>query len=116
MKRTPIKRKKGINKITLRVRERNAIWRGITQTAYFAEEMRCKWCKASGQLFLDELWGIWGHHIDRNRNNCTQGNCYPVHNACHQLITDQNIDVLAIPDLKTYTDIKMKSELKVKEE
>ena len=66
---------------------RNKRWRGITEEAF---DGYCLKCGKGGQLFGQGLWGIWGHHKDGNRNNCTRDNCYPVHNYCHTIITDTN--------------------------
>ena len=56
-------------------------------------------CEYSGEIIrvlssvpnsLDEGWG---HHIDRNRNNVSESNCYLVKYRYHRIIDDRNIKV-----------------------
>ena len=75
-----------------RRKDRNEKWRMITHEAYIEGGRACWWCGKYGPIFVDALYGIWGHHKDKRRNNCTKENCYPCHNSCHDEI-DHNPEV-----------------------
>ena len=93
MKKTPLK------KISKKTRARNTLWKDITarRIQYLRNKYHrtlCEYCGKYGVLFSWEMNGLWGHHIDKNRNNPTPENCYIAHNApCHSYITDNNVVV-----------------------
>lgn len=86
-------KKSYINKISKKQQKKILVWRGIKsrRAAYLTEKygfVPCEYCGSSGgYLQLD------GHHIDKNRNNNTDENCYLCHRICHSEITDGNITV-----------------------
>ena len=127
MKKTPLKRGKAksfnstLKAQTPKTADRNARWRDIVlwRMNYLIEKygfLICEYCGKKGSADSQDFLGMWGHHIDGDRNNCTLGNCYIVHNTCHQYITDNNI-IVSQEDWKTRekleevlsTDFKPKS-------
>ena len=86
MKKTPIK------KISSKTKARNLLWKEITckRIQYLRNKYHrtlCEYCGDFGVPFSKAVNGLWGHHIDGNRNTCTPENCYIVHNApCHDEI------------------------------
>ena len=81
-----------INPISAKTRARNLLWKEITckRIQYLRNKYQrtlCEYCGKFGWPFQDTPLGLWGHHIDGNRNTCTPENCYIVHNApCHDEI------------------------------
>ncbi len=88
MKRSYIKRVSKKQQIKLNK------WRAITleRATYLAEKYGyalCEYC--GGAEGGHELTSFDGHHIDKNRRNNTQENCYICHRICHGKITDENL-------------------------
>ena len=56
-------------------------------------------CEYSGEFIRtlsstgEDLDDGWGHHIDRNRANVSETNCYIIKYRYHRLIDDRNITV-----------------------
>ena len=94
-----LRKTKGINPITPKTADRNKLWREvciwrinylITKHSY----LRCEYCGKRGVVDSESFIGVWGHHIDGDRNNTDLSNCYICHTAtCHREITDNNIQV-----------------------
>lgn len=87
-----------INPVSPKTRARNLLWRKITNERILFLRNKyhrtlCEYCGEFGYPFQDGLWGLWGHHMDGNRNNCVKKNCYIAHNACQTVIHDNNIKV-----------------------
>lgn len=89
-------RKTPLHRVSAKTRARNLLWHKITEKRMFYLEEKygatiCEYCGKLGYPFQDSVWGLWGHHIDGDRNNLDKENCYIAHNApCHQVITDEN--------------------------
>ncbi len=83
MKRTPLRR------ITPRQIERLKVWDKVThdRIAYLKEKYGltiCEWCGKIGYEFdSGSPFYLRGHHMDGDRRNNTDGNCYICHNCCH---------------------------------
>ena len=99
MKKTPLKRKKGINPVTDKQREKNARWKKITDEKCEELDYVCQWCGGSGQREIPEAFNyLDGHHAIKRRFNInTKKNCYVCHRKCHREIEDRSIDVLVYP-------------------
>jgi len=84
---------------TPKTRDRNIVWREIClwRINFLIEKygfLRCEYCGKRGSIDSDSPFGVWGHHIDRDRNNCQMSNCYICHHApCHAYITDNSVVV-----------------------
>jgi len=81
--------------------KRNAKWRQICleRAQYLNDKYGEIVCEFSGETIrtlastFNDPDDAWGHHIDRNRNNCTPENAYITKYKYHRLIHDQNIQV-----------------------
>ena len=99
MKRTQLKRKKALNPITPKTADRNKVWRDVCLWRINYLKARhnyliCEFCGKRGNLDRESIFGVWGHHIDGDRNNTDLSNCYICHTAtCHRKITDENLAV-----------------------
>ena len=95
MKRTQLKL------TSSKTKKRNGRWRFICadRASYLIKKYGFIICEYSGERvdylssFPNDPDDAWGHHIDRNRENCTPENCYIVKYKYHQKITDENIQV-----------------------
>ncbi len=92
MKKTPLKRKKGLNPQSPRVRDRNQAWKEIClwRINYLVAKygyIKCEYCGKRGSVDCDSVLAVWGHHMDEDRDNCQLSNCYICHHTCH----DQHI-------------------------
>ena len=115
--KTPLKAKKGLKLMSIKTLQRNSIWRQICieRAQYLSDKYGFLICEYSGEKITnltpvaDDMNGGWGHHIDRNRNNCTEQNCYIVKYLYHSFITDHNI-LVTQEDFqgKGYKDEKLK--------
>lgn len=84
MKRTPLSKhgKDG------RVKDRNIAWREIClwRINFLIAKygyIKCEYCGKRGSIDSDSPLGVWGHHIDGDRDNCQLSNCYICHHSCH---------------------------------
>lgn len=76
-------------------------WSGIKKNriAYLTDKYSypiCEYCGGKGMVdfkYHEEIAYLGGHHIDGDRSNNTDENCYICHNGCHTAITDNNIVV-----------------------
>ena len=111
MKKSELKRTKGLKKgkargynTTLRAKtkktaDRNREWQKIClwRINFLIEKygfIICEYCGKKGVVDKDDFNGVWGHHIDGDRNNTDLTNCYICHTAtCHSYITDHNVQV-----------------------
>ncbi len=99
MKRTALRRKTGLKPITEKTAERNRRWAQIVRTRiamlryWYGGYPFCEYCGKMGMVGGDSILSLWGHHIDRNRNNCIGSNCMIIHNACSTIIHDNNLKV-----------------------
>ena len=81
-----------------KVAERNKKWQGIclNRIAYIEGKYgnaACEYCGGWGSLDSENLFAVWGHHIDGDRNNCTEENCFIAHHFCQTEIHTKHIDV-----------------------
>lgn len=87
--------------ISEKTAERNKIWLNICidRATYLAGKYGRIICEYSGETIyhLTKTFNApddaWGHHMDRNRNNCSPENCYIVKYKYHRWIHDNNIQV-----------------------
>ena len=99
MKRTALKRKTRLKPITPKTADRNKVWRDVClwRASYLTAKygrIICEFCGKTGSSDKDSVWGIWGHHIDGDRDNTDLSNCYMCHTAtCHDKITRENLQV-----------------------
>jgi 5-methylcytosine-specific restriction endonuclease McrA len=94
MKRTVLRRKKGLNPVSKKQLEKNRCWSRIVAECLIRENSTCQYCHRRGRRH--DFWNpLEGHHaVPRSRGGeNTHENCYIVHHLCHQVITDNNIDV-----------------------
>lgn len=101
LKQTPLKRTKRLKPVTPKTRKRNGNWQFIcAERAYYLISKYGRIvCEYSGET-IRHLSSVpndpddgWGHHVDKNRNNCTPENCYIVKYKYHRIIDDNNIKV-----------------------
>jgi len=84
-----------------KTRARNKVWREICleRARYLIEKYGHIICEYSGETIRvlstvpNDLDDGWGHHIDGNRNNISESNCYIVKYKYHSFITDNNLKV-----------------------
>lgn len=92
---TPLRAKKGINKMSDKAKEELKIWLKVK-----AERIRqlqekfgyipCEFCHQRIDS-NSELYKAEGHHNNFNRRENTLGNCRVLHRVCNQLVSDNNI-------------------------
>ena len=92
MKRTPLKKK------STKQKERDDEWAKakVQRRRHLSHKYEydiCEFCGKVGYVGNTGLYHLGGHHIDRNRSNNTEENCYSCHRICHSYITDNNIAV-----------------------
>ena len=97
----PLKRRKGLNKMSIRAHTELEIWLAVKEARMFVLQDRfgyipCEYCQKpinySSELFYPE-----GHHLDHNRRHNEPTNCRIVHRACNQFIEDKNVrDVVSL--------------------
>ena len=98
MKRSPLKRKTPLRKITPKTADRNQIWKEIclwriNWIVALVGYLICEWCGERGSLDSESFIGVWGHHKNGDRNDTNLGNCYICHTAtCHHFIQENHID------------------------
>lgn len=96
-----LRRQKGLRPTSAKTKIRNAKWRAIVmeRAHYLIQKYGHLACEYSGETIRvlssvpNELDEGWGHHIDGNRNNCVESNCYIVKYKYHSFIEDHNIQV-----------------------
>lgn len=99
MKKTPRSFNSTLKPRSDRVAKRNQVWKSVVlnRMTYLKAKygrLICEYCGLPGNDDSDSLQGMWGHHMDGNRNNTNQENCYIVHTAgCHTEITEKHIGV-----------------------
>ena len=100
-RRTPLRAKKGLNKISSKQRIKQDIWNQIGDRVAEKLNYMCQWCGTKGHRNNPEdLFYLGGHHIlPRRFNDYTEKNYYLSHNICHGFITD-NVDVGVMLNLK----------------
>ncbi len=94
-RKTPLRAKKGINKMSDRAKEELKIWRKVTserQEKLMAEFcfIPCEYCHQMIQSGSD-LFRAEGHHNNKNRRDNLPSNCRILHRYCNQIIEDKNI-------------------------
>ncbi len=111
---TPLKAKKGLNKISDKQRIKQTTWKQIGDKVAEKLDYICQWCGTKGHRDDPEnLFYLGGHHIlPRRFNDYARTNFYLSHNICHGFITDNNIDVLVLPDLKALCESENKDLLR----
>lgn len=87
---TPIKRTKGLSKMSQRAKAELVIWRKVKteREALIREKLGwlpCEWCGFAIQGEYD------GHHNDHNRRNNVVGNARLLHRSCHTFVEDNNV-------------------------
>ena len=101
IRKTPLKAHKRLKPMSDKQKERNTEWQRIKfrRCALLAEKYDftpCEYCGAPGILYVgrhEDLNGFDPHHIDGDRNNNNESNCYICHRKCHSFITDNNVQV-----------------------
>jgi len=101
VKRTTLKRTKRLNPTSHKTAKRNGKWRKIclARAEYLIEKYGFIICEYSGEPIRtlsstgEDLDDGWGHHIDHNRANVVESNCYIVKYFYHRIIEDENISV-----------------------
>ena len=87
-RKTPLKSRKPINKVSERQKAINLAWGEITDARAKEENFICQWCGRPGQRTTPHKFDyLNGHHkIPRRYNIHTKDNCYIVHQAlCHPM-------------------------------
>ena len=84
-----------INPISAKQKEKNRIWKGVTDARCCKLNFVCEYCGKDGQRQTLDRWDyLDGHHIIKRRfNDNTSGNCYICHRLCHQEIELKHIQV-----------------------
>jgi len=96
MKRTMLKRKSSLRLKSLKQLERDAEWFKVklARAQFLAQKYNKPICEYCGRpSWGNELGLLDAHHIDLNRRNNTEDNCYLCHRVCHGKIHDNNIRV-----------------------
>ena len=102
MKRTELKRTKGLKPTSHKTALRNKRWKFIVmeRAKYLISVYGYLCCEYSGERILclssvpNDPDDGWGHHIDKNRNNCHESNVYIVKYRYHRIIDDNNLKVV----------------------
>jgi len=90
MKRTMLKKKSAKQIIRDSIWHRIAIARILFLVAKYGVAL-CEYCGRPS--WGNELGNFDPHHIDRNRRNNTEDNCYICHRVCHSHITLNKLNV-----------------------
>lgn len=99
-RKTPLRAKKGLNKMSDKAKAELRVWLKIK-----AERIRklldkfgyipCEYChsikKTDSIVTQSEILCAEAHHNNGNRRDNTERNCRIVHRLCNQLIEDENI-------------------------
>ena len=98
MKKTKRSYNSTLRKQTPKTRDRNLAWREIClwRINFLISKfgyLKCEFCGKRGNIDSESLLGVWGHHIDKDRDNCHLDNCYICHHKCHGFIGDNNLVV-----------------------
>lgn len=86
MKKTPLKRRTPLRKVSDKQRIKNKLWADITDEKAKELNYICEYCGKKGQRVFSEGWDyLDGHHkIKRRFNVHTKENCQIVHRInCH---------------------------------
>ena len=102
MKRTELKRTKGLKPTSHKTALRNKRWKFIVmeRAKYLISVYGYLCCEYSGERILclssvpNDLDDGWGHHINGNRNDCNIQNCYITKYRFHSVIHDSNLKVV----------------------
>ncbi len=100
MKKSPLKRCKGLAKVSPKQAAMDAEWHVITRQKAQDLEYVCQWC---GGICL---YSYVGHHIIRRARGRidTYENCFVCHRfPCHDGITRGNIDVREYPNREAWS-------------
>jgi len=94
-RKTPLRAKKGLNRMSDKAKEELKIWLQIVfeRKDKLMEKfgyIPCEYCHQTIQSGHD-LFRAEGHHNNHNRRDNTFGNCRILHRVCNQLIEDKNI-------------------------
>ena len=100
MKKTSLKRTKGINPKSSKQIEKDRAWNAITDELCLGLNYICQWCGKSGhrRYFGDPSY-LDGHHIVKRSQvgQDIKSNAYLCHRICHSEITDKGINVGEYP-------------------
>jgi len=108
MKRTPLRRTKGLNPISKKQRVKQSAWNKKVSAKRRELNFICQWCGRKGHDYNPELpYFLGGHHADVKRSHGgmnIEQEPYVCHNICHQFIDDHNIDVNQYPTKRAWED------------
>lgn len=102
-RKTPLKARKRLNPISDKQRERNALWKEITDQKAKDLDYICQWCGLPGKRDYGYAH-LDGHHTIKRRYRIdTPEICYVCHQiGCHPFIEEHNIDVRIYPNKKAW--------------
>lgn len=94
-RRTPLKARKGLNKMSVKAKAEQVIWQDIKDKRIMALLRKfgyvpCEYCKEQIDAWSSFNYAE-GHHNNHNRRDNSFGNCRILHRVCNQLISDKNI-------------------------
>ena len=96
MKQTMLNRSTGLNLKSPQQIERDRIWRKAKhdRAVVIARKYGMVICEYCGRpAFGNELGILDGHHLDQDRRNNTEENCYICHRICHSRIHNKGLKV-----------------------
>lgn len=96
---TPIKRTKGLSKMSQRAKEELVIWRKV-KTARI-EKLREKFGYLICEYCLKPIRAdseAQGHHNNHRRRDCSESNCRVTHGYCNTVLIEDN-NVKDVPSL-----------------
>jgi len=92
---TPLKSRKGLNKMSQRTKDELIIWRNVKleRMQKLIDKFGFIPCEYCGKPIVSnsEIFCAEGHHNNHNRRDNTFENCRILHRLCNQLIEDKNI-------------------------
>lgn len=93
-RKTPLKAKKGLNRMSDSAKEELKIWRKVTSERKSKLQEKfdfipCEYCQQAIENG-SELWRAEGHHNSKNRRDNSAENCRVLHRYCNQYIEDTN--------------------------
>lgn len=94
-RKTPLRAKRGLNKMSDKTKEESKIWSDIKHQRMEALKIKfgfipCEYCKQPTDNFYPFNYPE-GHHNNHDRRQNNFDNCRVLHRLCNQLIEDRNI-------------------------
>ena len=94
-RKTPLKSRKGLSRMSERAKREQKVWLDIKVKRMIALHEKfgfipCEYCKKAVDGY-SQLYTPEAHHNDGDRRNNTAKNCRILHRYCNQIVEDRNV-------------------------